>query len=56
MLGANVGRLADHRKTVAPPVDSPNGSMTLPSTDNGVAIVGYSYRMPGGIQSDSDSE
>ena len=28
--------------------------MTLPSTDNGVAIVGYSYRMPGGIQSDSD--
>ncbi len=28
--------------------------MTLPSADNGVAIVEYSYRMPGGIQSDSD--
>ena len=28
--------------------------MNLPSTDNGVAIVGYSHRMPGGIQSDAD--
>ena len=28
--------------------------MNLPSPDNGVAIVGYSHRMPGGIQSDSD--
>ena len=28
--------------------------MTSSGTDCGVAIVGYSYRMPGGIQSDSD--
>ncbi len=28
--------------------------MNSPNTDNGVAIVGYSHRMPGGIQSDSD--
>ena len=28
--------------------------MTLPKTENGVAIVGYSHRMPGGIHSDSD--
>ena len=28
--------------------------MNSPSADNGVAIVGYSHRMPGGIQSDSD--
>ena len=28
--------------------------MTLPKTENDVAIVGYSHRMPGGIHSDSD--
>ena len=28
--------------------------MNLSGTDNGVAIVGYSHRMPGGIRSDSD--
>ena len=28
--------------------------MTLPGIDKGVAIVGYSHRMPGGIRSDAD--
>ncbi len=28
--------------------------MTLPSKNNDVAIVGYSHRLPGGIQSDAD--
>ena len=28
--------------------------MSAPKSENGVAIVGYSYRMPGGICSDSD--
>ena len=42
------------REESPPAVVSPYDSMTVPNTDSGVAIVGYSHRMPGGIQSDSD--